>query len=311
MKICEIIQEDEDDEVLQEQAEDFINMIHRQCKPYITKNPRHDEFQLLRGYNGLDFEEDKFAVLKTRMNRKPLNTPEKLHNTMIQAFIKAGFKAHRGNSLFCSGSMRLIRQYGEPCVIYPIGDFNFSWSRSVVDFYNQWSNILYSTKITNLDEIMNMDRDATKKALRITNGLIKTINNYPALYRNPRRAAGDIDIDLTRELSPIKGALNITAKDIEQLGRYVTANFTGHLVRALQSKGVHKDEILSKADFSFPELQSWVRENYIEDNIEEAIRLDMGSREEARAEIMVNCDEAIYVEWAFFRDYVIPLLNKT
>jgi hypothetical protein len=268
---------EDDEEALTNQANYLIEYILKHCKSYITKNPRHDKFQLLRGFNGLDFEEDKFEVLKTHMKRKPLNTPEKLHNTMIQAFIKAGFKAHRGNSLFCSGSMKQIKQYGEPCVIYPMGDFNFTWSRSVTDFYNEWNKILSSTKITNLDEIMSMNRDATERAVIETGEL--------------------------RPLMTSKGALNITAKDIEQLGRFETTQFTKNLFYALRSKGIDQDEVLSKADFSLPELQFWLRENYKEDNIEEAI--------EYNREIMVHCDEAIYVEYAFFRDHVIPLLRKS
>ncbi len=50
-----------------------------------------------------------------------------------EALKKAGFKAIRSNSIFCSSSTDNLHYFGLPYLIFPIDPFNYTWSPYVSD----------------------------------------------------------------------------------------------------------------------------------------------------------------------------------
>jgi len=75
--------------------------------------------------------------LSTRTN--PKNTPLNIHNDLIKAFSEAGFKANR-DDFFVTGDMTEAGAYGTLGAVFPLGEFSFTWSPMVEDFFTLLSN---------------------------------------------------------------------------------------------------------------------------------------------------------------------------
>ncbi len=98
-------------------------------------------------YHGEWTYADPLMFIKTsRPNRIPKDTPEELQNALDKKLKQAGFEAVRGNSIFCSGSLSFVKDYGTPYAIFPLNGFDFTWSWKIEDFYE----LNFSTVETNL-----------------------------------------------------------------------------------------------------------------------------------------------------------------
>ncbi len=81
----------------------------------------------------------------TRKNRKPLDTPIKLHNILDKMFQKKfGWKA-RSEGVFAAGKWYFSGSkdtyYGDTYLFFPIGNFKYVWSPKIDDLYEDlhWS----------------------------------------------------------------------------------------------------------------------------------------------------------------------------
>ena len=73
-----------------------------------------------------------------RANRLPkdsTNAEQQIYNAAINA---AGGTATRSNSIFASGNFVQARKYGEVYVVFPIGDFNYTYHTSIADWFDQY-----------------------------------------------------------------------------------------------------------------------------------------------------------------------------
>lgn len=108
--------------------------IMRDCKPYleqIDNNPMR--YPLYRGLKK-DFVFQKYPV---RQDRRPMTMDATDHAYMVKAFKDAGFKANRNNSIFCTNSPTMASDYGKLYQVFPIGDFDYTWSEEIWDLF-QW-----------------------------------------------------------------------------------------------------------------------------------------------------------------------------
>jgi hypothetical protein len=77
-----------------------------------------------------------------RDNRDPKDSGlyhQSLYNDAIEA---AGGVANRSNSIFVSGNMVHARKYGELYVVFPWGDFNYTYHMGVKDWYDKFGPAL-------------------------------------------------------------------------------------------------------------------------------------------------------------------------
>lgn len=115
-----------------------LNFIKKNCKPYISENPNWMDNPM---YRGIDDYDD--VLIKTiRTDRRPLDTDAFLHTIYNNALQKAGFTAIRTNSMFCTGRKSIANQYGSVYVIFPIGNFTYTWSYTYPDLTNSTSRIM-------------------------------------------------------------------------------------------------------------------------------------------------------------------------
>ena len=108
-----------------------IQFIKENCKPYLLAKGNYNG-QLFRGQYDID---KNFFIGKVRKNREPERTELQLHFLLDKAFLKIfGWKA-RSQGLFVSGDWGTAATYGDPYVIFPIGEFKFVWSPDYADLY--------------------------------------------------------------------------------------------------------------------------------------------------------------------------------
>lgn len=135
--------EDFDDELMQ--------LIKKDCGPFLEKS--RNRGLIFRGVRGLtqdnvagtvfdpiDEGEIKYWKKQVHKDRKPKDINVGIHKEIDQWFDKEfGIKA-RSQSMFClgqNGRKVSLNQYGEVCVVFPIGDFKYVWSPRIKDLYNE------------------------------------------------------------------------------------------------------------------------------------------------------------------------------
>jgi len=113
----------------------WVNLIKRDCKPYLKDIKRIDNYRL---YRGMKHIQDAFSKRKIRLNdRTPTDTPQIIHDA-INNYFNDAFGAPFRNAMFCSGDYGEIQEYGEGYVIFPIGNYEFVWSPNIEDLYKIW-----------------------------------------------------------------------------------------------------------------------------------------------------------------------------
>lgn len=106
----------------------IIELLERDCQPFLSQSSvplfrgMHDDGSLIGDYN-------------IRTDRKSTSGPRQQVQTFVDAELsKHGYTALRGNSVFCSGNPSQAASYGALFVVFPKGDFHFTYNTVYTDF---------------------------------------------------------------------------------------------------------------------------------------------------------------------------------
>lgn len=130
-------------------AEQVARDILENCQPFLKIAGNNKIFR------GTKESTEDFFVGTVNKNRIPRDSDQKFHDDMIAAMDELGFKAHRGNSLFCTGDIDRASYYGEVFVIFPIGEFNYAWAPEVYDLLNFKNYDGQSIRSADIDELID------------------------------------------------------------------------------------------------------------------------------------------------------------
>ncbi len=111
-------------------AEQVIQSIQSKCQPYLQQNPK-----LIPMFRGSQFNGTDVFEKPIRTDRFTKDTGPKWTNFWDEGLAQRGIKANRRNSAFCTGDRRVAEMYGHPFVVFPLGEFNYSWHPYVRDLY--------------------------------------------------------------------------------------------------------------------------------------------------------------------------------
>jgi len=119
-----------------------IELIEKNCQPFLKDLKKLNNKNLL--YSGRPVTIN-FTKKKVRKNRKPKDTPEKLHWLMDDWFFKKFGVRSRSNSIFCTFEDDEAEDYGEIHVIFPISKYKAVSSDAILDLYTffEASDLLY------------------------------------------------------------------------------------------------------------------------------------------------------------------------
>ena len=115
--------------------ENIRNFVVENCQPFIKEIGGIQNITSKVMYRGTNVRSDYTIIVPAYTNRKPANTSAVLHKAFSSAMDQLGIKARRDNSLFVTSVYSDAGLYGREYVVIPIGDFSFSWSNAIDDFY--------------------------------------------------------------------------------------------------------------------------------------------------------------------------------
>lgn len=110
---------------------------------------------------------------KVREDRKPADTSKEVHQALDNWFSLTFGIAARSGAIFCRTKNKAISQYGEPCLIFPIGEFKYVWSPYIAD---AWDTFEQGTK---MPAVMKRVYDAALQKAKTENNMVTGDgNNY-------------------------------------------------------------------------------------------------------------------------------------
>ena len=105
-------------------------------------------------------------------SREPKHVPQYLHHAMLEWMLDHGFRAHRGNSIYCSGDPAKIAAYGAPCLIIPSNNCAVVWSRRYPDLSIHMTD-LHNRQITGGAHLAPEQIEAELEAAGLVSGCLQ------------------------------------------------------------------------------------------------------------------------------------------
>lgn len=120
--------------------ESVADIIKRDCQPFLSV---YGGKMMYRG----TYVSNSFGYMKpvsdaldgimyigaVRADREPRDSPKWLHDAMNKKFVSKVGLPLRSASLFVVGDIDQADNYGQPFMIFPIGDFHYAWSDKTAD----------------------------------------------------------------------------------------------------------------------------------------------------------------------------------
>jgi hypothetical protein len=129
MKFLDYLNEGDD-----ETPEEVVKILKRDCMQFLK------EGQVL--YRGYKSGEDFFSKVP-RKNRRPKDTPKKMHDALDNYFNKKfGWKA-RSEGLFVTPEYQQARDYGSAFLFFPVDGYKYIWSQGISDLFIDLKRDLY------------------------------------------------------------------------------------------------------------------------------------------------------------------------
>lgn len=157
-KAPKAVSEDLDDTL--KSAREFVQQIMEKCKPYLSEiNGDLGNYPLYRGTR----RKHKPGTKLTHYSepRTPVDTDLETHDLFNQIIQKAGKTADRSNAIFTSGSLAVAKRYGDTDLVFPIGNFYYTWSTEVADWY-----AILQSELENLEYSIKGDDNSLKQAIK-------------------------------------------------------------------------------------------------------------------------------------------------
>jgi hypothetical protein len=162
----------ENSDELSKEIDELVMFIKRHCQPWLKQSGNR------MVYRGTEAKTSAPAFVKpVRKDRKPRDSTQAQHEFMNKIISICGGVANRSNSAFVTGDS-FVTGYGDIYVVFPVGDFHYTWSKKVYDFYDfDWGEYykldelkvkykpIYDKIISyyNMDDYKNSEEEILKK----------------------------------------------------------------------------------------------------------------------------------------------------
>ncbi len=142
--------------------ESMVQTIKKDCAYYLSLT---DEL-IYRGISNSNSTKNMINKLQVRTDRQPRDSSNALH-LVLNSYLKEKFgHPYRTNSLFVTGKKSIAQGYmnhkdkiGDLCIIFPIGKFDFCYSKELIDvswhFEAEYLDHFKSEFISNYPELGN------------------------------------------------------------------------------------------------------------------------------------------------------------
>jgi hypothetical protein len=135
-----------------ENREMILSELDAHCRPWLDAVGAENTKEYLKDwknhyYRGATVNTRKEWIKPVRQDRKPLDTPEMIHEFIQDVYRKNGIAANRGNSAFITRLQSVAQSYGKTgtaYVVMAVGDFQSSMLDGIGDFYSMLNAIVAS-----------------------------------------------------------------------------------------------------------------------------------------------------------------------
>lgn len=114
-----------------EVRERLREFIQANCRPWLESYTGKETL-----YRGIRNVENLAFTRPVRQDRRPRDSDMETHQFFNHVISMAGGVANRSNSAFVTTDSRSAQEYGTVCVVMPVGDFNYTWSPYMQDWYS-------------------------------------------------------------------------------------------------------------------------------------------------------------------------------
>jgi len=118
---------------LTEKGPDILATIEKDCKPFLSLIG--GDISKYRMFRGMPFSRNSGNIFRKQIrldDRRPMSTADIKHDRYNHFFQEVYGQPFR-NSLFATGDRKMAKYYGYPFVVFPIGNFDWLWSKDVND----------------------------------------------------------------------------------------------------------------------------------------------------------------------------------
>jgi hypothetical protein len=116
----------------------IVDAIKADCKEFIEAYKSTNKF-IYRGVVDAYSSTPYAFTSSIRQDRKPIDMPAPFHKLINTAMTRAGIKAHRGNSIFCTTEPHTAAEWGKVYIVF-VKD---GWSGTVFDFDTRGETYVY------------------------------------------------------------------------------------------------------------------------------------------------------------------------
>jgi hypothetical protein len=255
-------------------GEMVASIIKKECRPYLEQKAS-DGQELYRGIGNLSAY--NLAIIKNiREDRVPRDSNNIQNMFFIDLIAHKGCKANRNNSTFVTTSRGKAVHFGEPHIIFPIGEFSFTWG------YQDMTEEINTVQVI--------------------------LNNYYA-----RRIYHDAVEKMTAGQEKIERMLDAkhpdtwTEKTEEEKEEYRQAAIHMNIVPHYEAEKWYKE----KASPSEQRTWDWPACKYWLDKLKDETNSTLAQAMNERGEIMIACKQYIALHEGFYSKHVLPLLKKS
>lgn len=139
-------------EEVTQSAEEIVEIIKRDCGQWLAAAGRN---KLYRGLK-IDKVPNVLHTFTVRQDRKPRDIDPQTSKIIDNALEKVTGIKFRSQAIFGTGDKAASNAYGVPCVIFPIGNFDYCWSPAITDAWTYFTSVEHDPPI-GLDDILDDD----------------------------------------------------------------------------------------------------------------------------------------------------------
>lgn len=151
----------------------------KKCIPFINDLFLYGDGHFL--YSGRRNLRADYIVKSIRQTRNPLDTNKDIHKIIDDSFYeKFGIRA-RSNTLFCTSSSWIAKNYGVPYFIFPMGKYEVIWSKTIFDLYSKTRTIDPDNELKIKNIVSNYKQGDLGGALKSGNEIMLHCKEYLAI----------------------------------------------------------------------------------------------------------------------------------
>lgn len=166
MRVYELFEDEQDPARDRFDPAAVAALLQQKCSTFVDAY-RSTHHLLIRGIadtKGMSGEESAFVHFPIRQDRKPVFMNPQDHNIINTAMQELGLLAHRGNSIFCTSSVKIAKDWGKVYAVFPEN----GWTGTV--FENVKRGYVY-TELRDAAFALRADKDKAAKLKSVIEAL--------------------------------------------------------------------------------------------------------------------------------------------